>query len=93
MEKDARILIACEESGIVTGEFVKLGYKNVWSCDIEPTSGDYPERHLQQDVIPLLRENWDMIIAFPPCTYLSNAGARHLFKRKILNEERYKKRA
>lgn len=66
-----------EESGVVTGEFIKLGYTNVWSCDIEPTSGEYPDHHLQQDVLPLLKEYWDMIIAFPPCTHLSSAGAQY----------------
>jgi hypothetical protein len=76
LDKDSRILIACEESGVVTGEFIKLGYKNVWSCDLEPTSGNYPDHHIQQDVIPLLKEKWDMIIAFPPCTYLTVAGNR-----------------
>ena len=75
MKHDARILIACEESGIVTKAFRDLGYRNVWSCDLEPTSGR-PDWHLQQDVIPLLQENWDMIIAFPPCTHLAVSGAR-----------------
>lgn len=75
MNKHSKILIACEESGIVTEEFIKLGYTNVWSCDIEPTSGNHPDRHLQQDVIPLLKDKWDMIIAFPPCTDLAVSGA------------------
>ena len=56
-----------------------------------PCSGGHPEWHLQQDVIPLLQEKWDMIIGFPPCTYLSNAGARHLYPGGKLNKERYKK--
>ena len=52
----------------------------------------HPEWHLQQDVLPLLKEKWDMIIAFPPCTYLSNAGACRLYPHKgELNTERYKK--
>jgi len=89
MKKDARILIACEESGAVTGEFIRLGFTDVWSCDTEPTSGNHPERHLRQDVTPLLAEHWDMIIAFPPCTYLSNAGAKHLYRGGTLNEIRY----
>lgn len=92
MDKDARILIACEESGAVTDAFVGLGFTNVWSCDLEPCSGKNPSRHLQQDVTELLKEKWDMIIAFPPCTYLSNAGAARLYPRKgELNEERYLK--
>ena len=85
-----KILVACEESQRVCIELRKLGHE-AYSCDILPCSGIHPEWHLQQDVIPLLKEKWDMIIAFPPCTYLSNAGARHLYKGGKLNEERYKK--
>lgn len=68
-----RILVACEESQRVTIELRKLGHE-AYSCDILPCSGGHPEWHLQQDVIPLLQEKWDMIIAFPPCTYLTVAG-------------------
>ena len=85
-----KILVACEESQRVCIELRKLGHE-AYSCDILPCSGGHPEWHLQQDVTPLLKEKWDMIIAFPPCTYLSNAGARHLYKGGKLNEERYKK--
>ena len=84
------VLVACEESQRVCIELRKLGHE-AYSCDILPCSGGHPEWHLQQDVIPLLKEKWDMIIAFPPCTYLSNAGARHLYKGGKLNEDRYKK--
>ncbi len=70
-----KILVACEESQAVTIELRKLGHE-AYSCDIEPCSGGHPEWHLQQDVIPLLKEKWDMIIAFPPCTYLTVAGNR-----------------
>lgn len=86
-----RVLVACEESQAVTIELRKLGHE-AYSCDIEPCSGGHPEWHLQQDVLPLLEEKWDMIIAFPPCTYLSNAGACRLYPVKgQLNQERYKK--
>lgn len=85
-----RVLVACEESQAVTIELRKLGHE-AYSCDIEPCSGEHPEWHLQCDVIPLLKMKWDMIIAFPPCTYLSNAGAKHLFKGGTLNQERYAK--
>ena len=85
-----KILVACEESQRVCIELRKLGHV-AYSCDILPCSGGHPEWHLQQDVTPLLKEKWDMIIAFPPCTYLSNAGARHLYKGGKLNEDRYKK--
>ena len=85
-----RVLVACEESQAVTMAFRALGHE-AYSCDIIPCSGGHPEWHLQQDVTPLLQEKWDMIIAFPPCTYLTNAGARHLYKGGALNVERYKK--
>jgi hypothetical protein len=85
-----KILVACEESQAVTIELRRLGHE-AYSCDIIECSGGHPEWHLQQDVIPLLKEKWDMIIAFPPCTYLSNAGARHLWKNHELNQERYVK--
>ena len=81
-----KVLVACEESQTVTIELRKLGHE-AYSCDVEPCSGSYPEWHLQQDVIPLLKEKWDMIIAFPPCTYLTNAGTRH-FSRRINPEEK-----
>lgn len=89
-----KTLIACEESQAVTKEFRKLGHE-AFSCDVEPCSGGHPEWHLQQDVTLLLKERWDMILAFPPCTYLTNAGTRHFSKRmnpewKI--KERIKKR-
>ena len=86
-----KILVACEESQAVTKELRALGHE-AYSCDTEPCSGGHPEWHLQQDVAPILKQEWDMIIAFPPCTYLSNAGACRLYPKKgILNEDRYKK--
>ena len=69
-----KVLVACEESQAVTIELRKLGHE-AYSCDIEPCSGGHPEWHLQQDVVPLLKEKWDMIIAFPPCTHLAVSGA------------------
>lgn len=76
-----KILVACEESQAVTIELRKLGHE-AYSCDILPCSGGYPEWHLQQDVIPLLKEKWDMIIAFPPCTHLCVSGARHFEQKR-----------
>ena len=70
-----KVLVACEESQAVCKEFRKIGHE-AYSCDILPCSGGHPEWHLQQDVIPLLKEKWDMIIAFPPCTYLTVTGNR-----------------
>jgi len=81
-----KVLIACEESQAVCIEFRKLGHE-AYSCDIEPCSGGHPEWHLQQDVTGLLKEKWDMIIAFPTCTYLTNAGTRH-FSRRINPEHK-----
>lgn len=100
------ILIACEESQRVCIAFRKRGH-NAFSCDIIDCSGSHPEWHIKANVIPLLNGNcefktednkthyinskWDMIIAFPPCTYVSNAGARHLYPNKKLSLERYYK--
>lgn len=77
------ILIACEESQAVTIAFRKLGIET-YSCDTEPCSGGYPQWHLQEDVLPLLKENWDMIIAFPPCTHICSSGAKW-FAEKIID--------
>lgn len=85
-----KILVACEESQAVTIELRRLGHE-AWSCDIQDCSGGHPEWHLRCDALELLKMKWDMILAFPPCTYLTNAGARHLWKGHKLNEERYQK--
>jgi hypothetical protein len=74
------VLVACEESQVVTIEFRKMGIE-AYSCDIIPCSGGHPEWHLQKDVISILKQKWDMIISFPPCTHLSVSGARW-FKQK-----------
>lgn len=74
-----RILVACEESQRVTIAFRHRGHE-AFSCDTRYCTGGHPEWHLQQDVVPLLQD-WDMMIAFPPCTHLAVSGARH-FKDK-----------
>lgn len=76
-----RVLVACEESQAVTIELRRLGHE-AYSCDIEPSSGGHPEWHLRQDVLPLLMEPWDMIIAFPPCTHLAVSGARYFAEKR-----------
>jgi site-specific DNA-cytosine methylase len=76
-----KILIACEESQAVTKEFRALGH-SAWSCDIEPCSGGHPEWHLQCNVEEILDEQWDMIIAHPPCTHLSVSGARYFAEKR-----------
>jgi site-specific DNA-cytosine methylase len=70
-----RILLACEESQEVTKRLRAKGHE-AFSCDILPCSGGKPEWHLQQDVTELLKQKWDMIIAFPPCTFLTVTGNR-----------------
>ena len=102
-----RVLVTCEESQAVTIELRKLGHE-AYSCDVIECSGGHPEWHITQDVLPLINgfcefdtmdgqhhiinTKWDLLIAFPPCTYLSNAGACRLYPKKgQLNMERYEK--
>ena len=75
-----RILVACEESQAVTKRLRLLGHE-AYSCDILECSGGHPEWHIKDDVIPHLKQPWDMVIAFPPCTHLASSGARW-FKEK-----------
>lgn len=97
-----KIFVACEESQAVTIEMRKLGHE-AYSCDIIDQSGGHPEWHIKQDVLPLLngdctflttdgkrheiKGEWDMIIAFPPCTFLTVTGNRWF------NEKRYGEKA
>ena len=102
-----KVLVACEESQRVCTEFRKLGHE-AYSCDIEPCSGGHPEWHIQDDVLPLLNGNcdfktvngdmyhligkWDLIIAHPPCTYMSKAGARFMYPSAgRINQDRFYK--
>jgi hypothetical protein len=84
-----KILVACEFSGIVRDAFRKRGH-DAWSCDILPTEAD-PAYHIQGDVLEILDDGWDMMIAHPPCTYLSNAGAVFLYPKGCLNHNRLAK--
>lgn len=77
-----KVLIACEESQAVTIQLRKLGVA-AYSCDTQPCSGGHPEWHIQGDVIPLLEQQWDMIIAFPPCTHLASSGARWFPEKRL----------
>ena len=71
-----RVLVACEESQAVTMAMRNKGIQ-AYSCDLLPCSGGYPEWHIQWDVREALqRLQWDMVIAFPPCTHLAVSGAR-----------------
>jgi hypothetical protein len=85
----AKILVACEESQSITKELRDLGHE-AFSCDILPCSGGHPEWHIQADVFTIINQGWDLMIAHPPCTYLSVSGARHLYnKDKSKNLERW----
>lgn len=103
--KQMYVLVACEESQRVCKAFRDKGHI-AFSCDVIEASGEHPEWHIKQDVLPLLdgfcsfttcdgathtlNQRWDMIIAFPPCTYLTVAGAARLYPTKgVLDMERY----
>ena len=84
-EKGMRVLVACEFSGTVRDAFAARGH-DAWSCDLLPTES--PGNHIQGDVLKVINEGWDLMIAHPPCTYLSNAGAKHLYKGSQLQPAR-----
>jgi hypothetical protein len=85
----AKILVACEESQAITIKLRDLGHE-AFSCDILPCSGGHPEWHLQGDVFNYVNKGWDLMIAHPPCTYLSVSGAMHLYNKDgSKNLERY----
>jgi site-specific DNA-cytosine methylase len=69
-----KILLACEESQAVTKEFRKMGL-DAFSCDIQDQSGGHPEWHIKGDVLDIINQGWDCMIAFPPCTHLAVSGA------------------
>lgn len=77
----SKILIACEYSSIVRDAWRTRGY-NAYSCDILPSEGN-AQFHYQCDLMEVINDNWDLIIAFPPCTDLSNAQAGPVLNRKI----------
>ena len=84
-----RVLIACEESQTVCKEFRVLGIE-AFSCDLQECSGANPEWHIKGNaIVEAYSGNYDLMIAHPPCTYLSRAGARWLFQGGKLNAERY----
>ena len=98
-----KVLVACEESQTVCKAFRERGHE-AYSCDIQEPSGGHPEWHILGDAIAALGggvittmdgkqhdvSKWDLLIAHPPCTYLSNAGARFLYPKGVLNEDRLK---
>lgn len=101
-----KVLVACEESQAVCIAFRKLGHE-AYSCDTQECSGGHPEWHIKGDVLPLINGNkpfitmdgdlhaivgtWDLLIAFPPCTYLTNAGSVRLRVKGEINKERMAK--
>lgn len=85
-----KIIIACEESQTITKEFRLLGHE-AYSCDILPCSGGHPEWHLQGDIFEFIGGGYDMMIAHPPCTFLSVSGARHMYNKDgSINQDRAK---
>lgn len=105
IRSEINVLIACEESQTICLAFRLQGF-NAFSCDIQPTTNVYPEWHIHEDALNVLCDNpkfetqdhklycldtWHLMIAHPPCTYLSNAGAVHLFPNGRLDQERYQK--
>lgn len=88
---DIRVLVACEESQRVCTAFRARGFE-AYSCDIVHCSGGHPEWHIQADALEIIKMRWDLIIAHPPCTFLSNAGACRLYPTAgHLDKERYAK--
>lgn len=102
-KNEIKILIACEESQTICKQFRMLGIE-AYSCDLQECSGGQPQYHIKGDCVPVIEsgnfetedgkahsvKKWTLIIAHPPCTYLSNAGACHLWRGHVLNEQRYK---
>lgn len=99
-----KVLVACEESQRVCTAFRERG-NEAYSCDIKCPSGGHAEWHILGDALLAVKggqvitmdgklhivNNWDLLIAHPPCTYLSNAGARHLYPKGVLNVARLEK--
>jgi hypothetical protein len=73
----AKILIACEESQATTKAFRKLGH-DAYSCDLLPCSGGHPEWHFQSNIFDVINEGWDIMVAHPPCTFLTGSGVQWL---------------
>lgn len=83
-----KILIACEESQEVCKAFRAKGHE-AYSCDILPCSGGHPEWHFECDIQHALSDEWDMLIAFPPCTHLAVSGTKHFAKKQADGRQQY----
>lgn len=89
IEQQMNIVIACEESGVVRDAFTEKGHYAV-SCDLQ--SSRTPGNHYRGSIFDIINEGWDMMIGFPPCTYMSKAGARWMYQPAgVVNNERFKK--
>lgn len=71
-----RVLVGCECSQIIMSAFFEAGF-DAYSCDLLPCEGGYPERHIQDDLLNWLEQDWDLLIAHPPCTYISYAATAY----------------
>jgi len=81
---DMRVLVACEFSGVVRDAFTALGHEAV-SCDLLPTESEGP--HYVGNVLDVLEEGWDLMVAHPPCTHLAVSGAKWFSKKRTEQEE------
>lgn len=85
-----RVLVACEYSGTVRDAFIRAGHYAA-SCDILPSESPLGD-HYQCDIMDIIDHGWDLMIAHPPCTFMSNAGACRMYPQKgIVDPERLKK--
>jgi len=76
-----KVLVACEFSGVVRDAFARRGH-DAYSCDLLDTESDYPAPHYRGDVLDIINDGWDLMVAHPPCTHLAVSGARW-FKDKL----------
>lgn len=85
-----KVLVACEESQRVCISFRERGHE-AYSCDIQNCSGGHPEWHIKDDALTVINDGWDIIIAHPPCTYLTSASAVRMRVKGEIVQERYEK--
>ena len=85
-----KVLVACEESQRVCISFRERGHE-AYSCDIKNCSGGHPEWHIKDDALNVINDGWDIIIAHPPCTYLTHASAVRMRVKGEIVQERYEK--
>lgn len=76
-----RVLVACEESQTVCKAFRERGFE-AYSCDLQECSGGHPEWHIKDDIKNVVTDNWDLMIAHPPCTHLATSGAKHFEQKR-----------